>query len=357
MADATPDLTETVELAVGGKLYAGWTGVRVTRAIDAITGDFSLSLAWKDDAAAPEFPVAPDDKCQLRLGGETVIDGAIDAVSITISENEHSLQVEGRDRTADLADCSAVNKPGSWTNVRLEAIAADLAKPFGVKVTAKASTGAPIAKFAIQPGETVQAAIERLLRFRGLLAVPTATGDLEIITPAEGAPAFALVLGVNIKSATGRRDHRERFSDYIVKGQASGNDQRHGKAASQIKGSARDSEVRRYRPLLIVAEDQADGASAATRAKFEAGVRKGRSIGAEIVTLGWRASPGGPLFAPAMAGRVQCAPLTIDSVLLCASVTLTKDEGGTTATLSMAPAGAFAPLAEEPKAKAKGKGK
>ena len=71
-ADAIPDLTETVELSIGGKRYGGWTQVSVTRAIDAMCGNFSLTLASKDDAAGATLTIAPDDRCELRIGGETV---------------------------------------------------------------------------------------------------------------------------------------------------------------------------------------------------------------------------------------------------------------------------------------------
>jgi prophage tail gpP-like protein len=355
MADAAPDLSEKVELAIGGAVYAGWSEVSVTRSLDAMSGAFALTLSSKDVAAGVVVAVAPTDRCQLKIAGEVVIDGWIDAVFPEITAGDHSIRVEGRDKTADLADCSAIHRPGSWSNIRIEQIAAELAKPLGVTVTATASTGAPIRKFAIQQGETVQAAIERLLRFRGLIAVPTASGNLEIITPDAAAPIATLELGVNIKAAAGRHDHRERFSDYIVKGQAHGDDERNGKTVAQVKGEAKDAGVRRYRPLLIMAEDQADGGSALTRAKFEAGVRAGRSRGADITVAGWRTATGGPLWRPNARARVKCAPIGIDDEeMLIASVTFSKGDGGTETILSLSPPGAWAQLAEgEPAEKAK----
>lgn len=348
MADAIPDLSEKVELAIAGTVYSGWTDVSVTRAIDHVTGSFRLTLSSKDNAAGSLLVIRPDDRCQLRIGGETVIDGWVDAVNPGIVPDDHSIQVEGRDKTADLADCSAIHKSGSWSNAKIEAIAADLVKPFGIKVTAKADTGAAIRKFVLQQGETVFAAIERLLRLRGLLAVASATGDLEIITVSSAAPVGTLALGVNIKSANGRHDHRERFSDYIVKGQAAGDDERHGKTVSQIRGEAKDSAVRRYRPLLLITEEQSDGASAATRAKYEAGVRAGRSRGADVEVAGWRVAAGGALWSVNSQVRLICAPAGFaDDVLLIAGVTFSKNEGGTTTRLTLAPAGAFAQLPQK----------
>ncbi|MEO6217768.1 MAG: phage baseplate assembly protein [Sphingomonas sp.] len=342
----TDKLAEKVELAIGGKLYAGWQSVSITRSLESLSGSFSLSLAYKATTADAELEINAGDKCRVLVGGEPVIDGWVDAVERSISGDDHAITVTGRDRTADLADCSAVHKPGSWSNVKLETIASELAKPFGVSVTAKASTGKPIAKFALQQGETVQAAIERLLRFRGLLMTPTADGNLQIITPDSGAPAATLEHGVNILSGSSKLDDSQRFSDYLIKGQAKGDNHKHGKTVSQIKGDATDPGVTRHRPMLIVAEEQGDGASLAVRAKWEAGVRAGKAVSAEISVLGWRVSAGGKLWAPNLPVRVKSAPLKLaDRQMIVTAVSFTKSDSGTTAALTLMPPGAWAQLA------------
>ncbi|WP_052507990.1 phage baseplate assembly protein [Sphingomonas hengshuiensis] len=344
-------IAERVELAIGGLLYSGWTEVSITRAIDAMSGSFELALAARADGASADLPVKPGDRCEVRVGGETVINGWVDAVAPSIDANAHAIRVSGRDRTADLADCSAIHKPGSWRNVRLEAIAAELAKPFGIKVTAKADTGKPIARFALQQGETVQAALERLLRFRGLLMVADSAGDLTLITPDANAPIATLALGVNILSADATHDHRDRFSTYRVKGQAPGDEHHHGKAVSQLSGTASDAGVARYRPLLIVAEEGSDNGGVTARAKWEAGVRAGRSLSVQVRVLGWRVSAGGALWRPNVQVRVQCPAVQIDdATMLVTAVTFEKSDAGTTATITAMPRGAWQPLAvAEPK--------
>lgn len=355
MVDAvaeTAKAAEKVELSIGGSLYSGWKSIAIARSLDQVTGTFQLGLAWKGAANDAEFPINPGDRCQVLIAGEPVIDGWIDAVEPSIDGAEHAIGVTGRDRTGDLADCSAIHKPGSWRNVKLEAIAAELAAPFGISVTAKASTGKPIVRFALQQGETVQAAIERLLRFRGLLMAPAPGGNLEIITPDNGAPVATLELGVNVKAVRVRLDGSQRFSDYLIKGQSAGNNEKHGKTVSQIKGTATDAGVTRHRPLLIVAEDQGDGASLATRAKFEAGVRAGKSTSADITVAGWRVSAGGKLWDRNMPVRVKCAAAKLpDQKMLVTAVTYQKDDSGTTATLTVMPPGAWKQLAESERAK------
>ncbi|MEO7691294.1 MAG: phage baseplate assembly protein [Sphingomonas sp.] len=340
-------LSEKVELSIEGTLYAGWQQVSVSRSLDSLSGNFELTLAAKATTGGADLAIKTGDRCKLLVGGATVINGWVDAVSHTIGDNDHSLSVRGRDRTADLADCSAIHKPGSWKNVKIETIASELTAPFGVSVTAKTSTGKAIPKFALQQGETVQAAIERLLRFRGLLMVANEDGDLEIITPDSGAPAATLELGVNIKAITATFDASQRFSEYLIKGQAAGDDHKNGKTVSQIKGNAGDAGVTRHRPLLIVAEEQGDGASLAVRAKFEAGVRAGKAVSAQISVAGWRVGAGGKLWAPNMAVRVKAATVKLASEqMLVTAVSFAKGDDGTTATLTVMPPGAWKQLAE-----------
>lgn len=352
----TAKLAERVELAIGGRTFDVWSSVSITRSLDTLAGTFEFNLANRlRDSSAP-LDIHAGDACQVRIAGETVIEGYVDSIGPTRASEEAGISIRGRDKTGDLADCAAVHKPGSWANASIEAIANDLTRPFGISVTAKVSTGARIPRFALQPSETVQAAIERLLRFRGLLMQPTASGNVEIITPDEGAPAATLEVGVNVLSVSATHDMSGRYSDYIVKGQAAGTDQKHGKTVSQIRGEAKDSEVGRYRPLLIVAEDQADGASAATRAAFEAGVRKGKSVSAEVDVLGWRATPGGRLWLPNLGVRLKApAEQLPDAQMIVSAVTLRKDDGGTIASLTLMPPGAWAQLAEGGKAKGQGK--
>ncbi len=347
MAEA-PDLAETVSLAIGGSLFAGWTDVTITRSLDALCGTFELSLVDRAKTDADPFSIRDGDAVRVQVGADTIITGWIDAIAPSFTAESHDISVSGRDRTADLVDCSAVHKASSWRKARIEAIAAELAAPFGIGVVARASTGAPVDRFALQQGETVHAALERLMRFRGLLLVPTPAGDLEIITPADSAPVAVVAEGANITSASATFDQRDRFGEYIVKGQASGSDDRHGRAVTQIRGAARDPGVTRYRPMIVIAEDQSDGISATTRAQWEAGVRAGRSVSIEVTVPGWRPAPGADLWRPNT--RVTLRSLKVrkpDNTMLVTAVRLAKGAAGTLATLTLMPPEAWQPLTRE----------
>lgn len=335
---------EMVELSIGGVAYIGWTEVRIVRALDTLSGEFELRLtdrARADDAA---FPLRAGAAVQVKVDSETLITGWIDRLEGSITARSHDVSVSGRDRAGDLVDCSAIAKPGSWSNIAMETIAAELARPFGIAVTAKASTGAKIRRFAIQQGESVASAIERLARYRGLLAVSTAAGDIELITPAQDAPVAALVQGENILAAEGGHDIAERYSRYLLKGQASGDDDVNGRAASAPSAEASDPAVTRHRPLLIVGEEQSDIASLKKRAEWEATTRAGRAQQARVTVQGWR-RPDGRLWTPNVTVSLSAPALFMDGRMLVVSAALMKDERGTVTDLIVSPPGAFSQLA------------
>lgn len=335
-----------VQLMVGGMLYSGWTSVDIERGIDQMAGSFRLRLAARERTEAQDWPIRDGAECKVMLAGTALITGYIDSFTTFVDAEQRGIDVAGRDRTADLVDCSAIHTPGSWIGRKLEQIAAELVKPFGITVETSGDTGAPFRRFALQQGETVFAAIERMCRYRGVVAWSSGDGVLRIGNPDQGTTIGRLAEGVNVISASGTSDVSERFSDYVVKGQASGSDERSGAAVAQVKGEARDAGITRYRPLLIIGEEQADQASLKKRAGWEASVRAGRGQTAQITVPGWLNAAGRP-FAHGMRADCDVPSARISGQLLIERLRFTRDaESGTTTTFDLVPPEAWTQLAE-----------
>lgn len=335
---------DTVSLAIGGQLHEGWTSVEVTRAIDTMAGAFKLELAERWPGQPARFELQAGAACAVMAGGETLITGYIDRLETELAGEDHVLRISGRDKAGDLIDCAAIHKPGSWRDTAIETIAAELVKPFGISVAARAPTGARLKRFALQPGETVQAAIERLCRFRGLLAISDAQGNIVLTSPGRGAAVETLTEGANILACSAEHDTSERFSEYLVKGQASGDDEAHGKTVSQPSAVARDPGMTRHRPLMIVAEEQATLDNLEARAKWEAVTRAGRAQPGRVRIAGWR-RPDGQLRAPDTIVTLDAPSMFMAGPMLVESVTLSLGEGGTTSRLSIVPPEAWSQLA------------
>ena len=260
----------TVTLTIGGRRHEGWTSATVTRALETIAGTFRISLSERAPGEAAPRVIRPGDPCEVALDDERVLLGHVDSARVSYDAGSHTIEVAGRDATGDLVDCSAATQPGEWHDEKLEAIAAALARPFGIAVRAEADTGAPFKRFRIEEGETVYEAIERGCRFRGILPLSDGNGGLVLGRPTRSRTATRLRRGVNILSASGEASWADRYSEYKLLGQQPGDNFLRPRDAAHVTASARDEGVTLHRPLTIVAEQALNTAEAKERIEWEA---------------------------------------------------------------------------------------
>jgi prophage tail gpP-like protein len=327
-----------------------WKSAEITRRMDAIAGDFSLTLAdrWTDGAQA--LPIAAGMRCEILIGADPVIAGYVDKVGPSFSARDHGVTVSGRDRSADLVDCSAVHRPGQWRNQTALQLAAILAAPFGVPVTAEGDVGAPIAAVKLEQGETAFEALDRILKQRELLACPDGRGGLVLLRAGARTHAAALRQGENVLSASARFDMADRYSEYLVQGQQPGTDDAFGEAACAVHAASRDPAVTRYRPLIVRAEGNVDSAEAARRAAWERTVRAARAAAVTVAVQGFRqgGDAAAPLWQINAMTEVHIPFLRMSQRLVTGAVTFRRDASGSTTVLELKDPAAFRP---EPKRK------
>lgn len=342
MADA-PHKRETVTLTVAGEKHEGWTSIVIERSLDTLCGSFTLGLTERWPERPQRFTLEAGAACSVAIGGETVITGYIDRLAPSIEGRTHAIEIAGRDKAGDLVDCSAVHSPGHWRNQTVAAIIEALIAPFGIKLTVTADQGPPLKVFALQPGETVGAVIERLCRMRGLLCFSRADGAIELATPAAGSAGLGIVEGENLLAGSAEHDVTERFSEYTLRGQAAGDDAARGRTVAQPGGKATDPAVKRYRPLIVIAEEQATIGNLETRARWEASTRAARAQPGSVTLNGWRDAQG-KLLAPNSPAQIKAPSLFMDGAMLIEAVKLSLDERGELAELRLVPPGAWQQL-------------
>lgn len=328
-----------VLLRVGSQLYGGWKEAGASVAMDRAAGQFRVGVTelWPGQDVSRQ--IRPGDECVLSLGDQVLVSGYVDAVDIDISGSAHNVSISGRDRAADLVDCSAIRSPGQWRDRTVLQIAQDLAKPFGVAVNADVDVGKALASFALQEGESVFDAVERAARQRGLLVAANGAGGV-VLTRSGVRRADALVFGSNILAGRATFDNRDRFSTYVAKGQAPGSDFFNGSAAAHVVAKADDAQVGRYRPLLITGEAPDMAGTLRQRVQWEATVRAARSMRIQLVVAGWTQADGS-IWRPNTLTHVVADPLRLDQDLLITGVEFSLTEAGSTTTLSLTRADAF----------------
>ena len=183
--------------------------------------------------------------------------------------------------------------------LKSEVIIRDLVKPFGLSVELlsgeQTDTGKPVEVFRLEPAEKVGDAIRRLLRMRSLLCMSQPgkkSNSLAITRTQQTRIGTALVRGKNILSASCTSDDSNRHSEYIVTGQGSFNDMGDIPGLVSAEGRARDPGVKRYRPLIIEAEEQDTGPSFQEIAEHTARVRAAQANVYQVTVDGWKHADG-----------------------------------------------------------------
>lgn len=335
-------MSDAVTLRVNGLDYGGWLEVEITAGIERQCRDFSLAITrtWPGAKDIPRR-VKAYDLCEVFIGDEKVITGYIDATPIRYNANSISVAVRGRSKTADLIDCSAKFATGQWRNRKLESIAADLAKTYGLKVITETDTGSAVIEHQIEPGETAFESIDRLLTARQLLCTDDEEGRLVLIEPGTGGRASsALVFGQNILSADTSLDYKDVYSDYKCVGQRSGNDYDSGVTVSSITATANDSTVPRYRLLIIQQSGQVTTQDCTDRVAYERLYRAGKALETTYTVQGWRQG-NGDLWKENQLVRVTDPVIGFNDELLISEVTYRIDANGTTCSLKVVPAAAY----------------
>lgn len=321
-------------LSLNGKRFGGWTEIHLRRSIETVAASFNLQVSDRDR------PVLPGEACVVSIDDVPVLTGHVDDVNVQYGSGEHRIAVSGRCKTGDLVDCAAIHRTGNWTNQTLTRIARDVCAPFGITVSAETNVGAAFNSATLNEGGTVLELLQGLARQRGVLLVSDAAGNLVITRAGTQRLATALVLGENILEAAGSFSWRDRFSEYIVKGETAGTDTTTPEDHSARKARVTDDKAPRYRPTIVLAEEGGNQASFTDRATWERNVHAGQSTRISYVVQGWHHAAG--LWWPNHLVRVRDPLLHIDEDLLIVGVELMlNDRDGLRAALELAPRAAY----------------
>jgi prophage tail gpP-like protein len=382
----TPNADHQVRLLVKGTDYSGWKSVRITAGIDRQARDFDLRVtdSWPGQTDIPRR-IQPGDKCQVFIGQDLVMTGYVDSTPIQYDGNAYSVAVQGRSKTADLVDCCPVpageniapiesdwdsasyasaSRPvpappktaAQWRNQKLEAIAAALAAPYGVRVVAQTHTGRIIPEHQVQVGETVFESIDRMMRLRHVLSSDNEHGDLVFIhLGSAGRADSAIETGVNVLAGSADLDYKGVYSDYIVKGQRAGSDDQSGANVSEVQGRtvgdgsstssgrASDIHIQRRRLLVIKQSGQVDPNTCQDRAQYESARRAANALSAGYTMAGWRQASGA-LWRPNLLVHVRDSVIGFDTEMLISECTWTMDEQGLRTDVAIGPIESYVSL-------------
>jgi len=289
------DADHLVELLVDGVAYGGFTRGQVGFSIQHLAHSFSLTYIDRWVEGQDSWPIERGNECVVLVDGKKLLTGRVDGTHASHTASTATLRVVGRSLTADLVDCAAVFPPGRWSNQTLDDILKDITKPYGIRPRVFEDKPKPFKRFSLNSGELALLAIQRAAQIRGLFPYCDLHGNLIVGKIGENRTQTKLEAGINILSASRDEDWSGRFSDYIFKGQRAGDDETHGRAASQIKAEVFDDELReakRYRPYVVIRRAGEGHKYLEKRATWERNRRAGQSDRVVVATSGFRNAEG-----------------------------------------------------------------
>lgn len=310
---------------VGKRIFEGFKNIRLSRNLTSLTGAFEITLMDKWEVEREDFILKAGEKITCKIGGSPLFEGFIDRFGISVNSQSRNLTISGRDKTADLVDCSILGS-NEFNDMKLDAIAKKLVEPFGIGMVFFSDVGAPFKKFTVNQGETVFEALERLAKQRDLLLTSSPVGNLVFEKKGVIRSSTELIEGRNVKDMAVSFDNTERFSEYHCKAQTVGL-LGTPETATKSKGLATDKGITRHRPTLLLSENPADMSGAQKRAEWEASIRAAKACQVNVVVVDWT-QKNGELWATNQITHVDCPSIGIKQDMLIQRVKFEQSENG-----------------------------
>lgn len=343
-------------MLIGEQAFTGWSEIRVTRGIERCAAEFLFQAGGSWPGAAEGWPIAPFAACAIRIDDDPVMTGYVDSLNHRLGADQRDIKVEGRSKTADLVDCSALIDGGEFKDSAFSAICRTVAAPFGIEVLDAAQAGnVVIPTEAADQTETCFKFLERLARQASVLLTDDAQGRL-VIARTSAARCSSEIRSGSFVSADMQMRVDKRFDRYIVKGQLPALPARveqavrqgtegevpGGRALPSISGEIRDLAVPRYRPFVMQAEGNSDAAQARARAIWQARRDAAASLTLKVLVPGWRQADG-RLWQINELVPVSIPEIGVEDEMLVATVSHTLDKNGRRTLLTLGLPGAFTP--------------
>jgi prophage tail gpP-like protein len=332
----------SIKIKVNGINYENFLEASVFRTMEAVSGSFTFVSTFDNDN---NFPIKEADLVDIFVDGVQVIKGSVEGISTSSAIDQHDIRFSGRDILGDLIDSTVNVETSEWSASSLLAIARAVLDGINltdVQVIDLTGDVGPFEQIEISSAEVGRQGfdfLEYYARKQQILLNTDGLGNL-IFTRSSGQKfPVAIKDGQdgNIKSANKNIDISQRYNSYTCYSQLNPIKLEAGTLPKNIveqKGLATDSVIRNSRIWAFNAEESSDSFTAKQRAKWEANIRKAKSLSYSCTVQGHSAD--GNLWIPNRLIDVDDNRNNIHSTLLARSVRYNENlEEGTTTTIEM----------------------
>lgn len=347
-----------ITIEVDGRELTGFLSAGVDRSIDTLAGAFTFTATGK---GLGQYPIRAGQTCKIFVSDIQQIDGFVEGVDVNYFETSHTINISGRDKSADLIDSTVGPNIDLKGPITLAGICKNVIFQMGIpmKVVDQTTDLKPFQDNEIASAEIDKQGFEFLESFarqRQVFLTGDGAGNLVITRSGitKSVSSIQNILGGdrnNVKESSISNDVSTRFNLYDVSAQlnvsAFDTDVSSTDIANQ-NGSAIDGDIRASRRLFFQAEESADGDTAKQRATWESNIRRARSS-AYIATVAGFTQEDGTLWTLNQLVSVSddFADVRADMLVWAVKFRFSVN-GGSITTIDLVPPDALKLIAQEP---------
>ena len=289
----------TMELEVNGVQYNNFKAASCEIRLDALSNAFSFEAIV---AEGDPLPFKGGESCRVIINNKPVLTGSIEIVDVSYDAGDHTITVQGRDKTGDLLDSNISTIPDLRAPITLKQIIEKVIANIGVdiKVIEEVETE-PFEEAqdvaAPEPGDNAFNFIEKYSRKRQVLLTSDGDGNIVITSGSSEQVAGSIqhIIGAadnNVIASSFSFDTTGRFNIYKFVSQQNPftlNSAGETGLASVVNqsGGVSDPDVRIGRQLVLVSETPYSNSQSEARAKWEANIRKARGLVYSVTVPGY----------------------------------------------------------------------
>jgi prophage tail gpP-like protein len=351
-----------VRIEINGIQYAGFVAANATSRLDTLSDTFAFEATSEE---ADPLPFRLGDACSVWVDDEKVLTGFVELINVDGDSESHMIDIQGRDKTADLLDSTigALDdlKPPISLKRALERVIQNIGSSLSVvDLEGPALFNAAEDLASPEPGQNAFEFAELLARKRQVLLTSDAEGRL-VIASSTGTKVDAWLRHRvdddtnNVISYSTSYDSTGRFNAYKAINQLNAGSPLNlagiistDTVVDQTSKVVRDQQIRAGRQFVLVAESAFSAAEGEKRAKWERNIRRARGSFYSARVDGYR-NQAGDLWAINTLVPVVDEYAGIRATMLVNSVNFTLEgDGGTSTTLGLVEEDVYSIAAAEP---------
>lgn len=248
------------------------------------------------------------DKITVKIDKEKILTGYIDEVELDESSDSNVITFSARDKTSDLIDCHYIedDKEGSWENITNLGIIKRLCEPFNITVKYDKRLSSVLLKrpdkFTSDQATPIIDLILKVCKKIGILPVSIGDGNLNLTRATMYGFSIEQIDQSVVLSRNISYSDKDRFSEYISKGQSESDDtytRLFGFTQISNAVPVKDDHFKnRYRPQMFLLDDSVTDETCKQNSLFEKNSRAGNSRVIEYTLQGFTSAKTGKVWKP-----------------------------------------------------------